>query len=241
MIFPRLGLPGSVANFQATHGVIFRSAPVLGLAQGKIISGTNSRDPGNTGALNVLRPGLLMGKITTGGKYAPSVLGVTTGTSAQNGTAYTSGGTSIAVLPAVAVEIVRRVGATGTLNYVGPPSAAGTVAVLAIAYSAVNTTTGVITTTSLGANLVIGSLVCTNDGSQLPKSIIGDGMYGYGLPVTDPITNSDLDVPFAEFPIGGTLISANIINWPADTSTQTWIFDKLNTSGQGQFSGDHLY
>lgn len=241
MILPRLGLPGSATNLSANHGVIFRSAPVLGLAQGKIISGANSRDPGNTGALSVLRPGTLMGKLTSGGKYAPATYGVTLGTSSANGTAYTSGGTSITVSPAAAVEIVRRGGAAGNLYFVGPPSAAGTVAVLGpIAYSAVNTTSGVITTATLGANLVIGSLVCPADGCHIPLTIIGDGMYGYGTPVSDP-TAGDVDVPFAEFPIGGTLISANIINWPADTSTRAWIFDKLNQSGAGQFSGDHLY
>lgn len=241
MIFPVLGLPGAKAANQANHAVIFRSAPIISLAGGKIIAGASSRDPGNTGALNILRPGLLMGKITASGKYAPAVFGVTTGTNAQNGTAYTSGGTSIAVAPAVAVEIARRVGASGNLTFTGPPSAAGTVAAITQAFSAINTTTGVITITSLGANLVIGSLVGPADGSQTPLSIIGDGMGGFGVPVTDPFTNTDLDVPYPEFPIGGTLISANIINWPADTSTRTWIFSSLNANGAGQFSGDHLY
>lgn len=242
MVFPVLGLPGSKAANQANHGVIFRSAPVLGLAGGKIIAGASSRDPLNTGALSVLRAGLLMGKITASGKYAPSILGVTTGTSAQNGTAYTSGGTSIAVSPATAVEIARRVGTSGNLYYVGPPSAAGTVAILGpIAFSAINTSTGIITTSTLGANLVIGSLVCAPDGTHLPLTIIGDGMGGFGIPVTDPMTGNDLDVPFPEFPVGGTLISANIINWPADASTKAWIFDKLNTTAAGQFIGDHTY
>lgn len=242
MIFPVLGLPGGKAPNQATHGIIFRSAPVLGLAGGKIIAGASSRDPLNTGAEHVLRAGVLMGKITASGKYAPSILGVTTGTGAQNGTAYTSGGTSIAVAPAVAVEIARRVGTSGNLYYVGPPSAAGTVAVLGpIAFSAINTTTGVITTATLGANLVIGSLVCAPDGTHIPMTIIGDGFGGFGVPVVDPMTNTSIDVPFPEFPIGGTLISANIINWPADASTRTWIFDKLNQSAGGHFTGDHLY
>lgn len=242
MIFPVLGLPGAKAANQANHSVIFRSAPVLGLAGGKIIDGSKSRDPLNTGALSVLRPGVLMGKITASGKYAPSILGVTTGTNAQNGTAYTSGGTSIAVSAATAVEIARRVGTSGNLYFVGPPTASGTVAVLGpIAFSAINTTTGVITTATLGADLVIGSLVCAADGTHLPRTIIGDGMGGFGIPVVDPFTQSDIDVPFPEFPIGGTIISANIINWPADASTKTWIFTKLNADGQAHFTGDHNY
>lgn len=242
MIFPSLGLPGARAANQASHSVVFKSAPVVSLAGGKIIAGASSRDPLNTGAVNVLRAGLPMGKITATGKYAPSCLGVTTGTSAQNGTAYTSGGTSIAVSVATATEIYRRVGATGNLYFVGPPSAAGTVAVLGpIAYSAIVVATGIITTATLGANLVIGSWVCAPDGTHLPLTVINDSMGGYGVPVTDPMTSTDVDVPFPDFPIGGTLISANIINWPADASTKTWIFDKLNASGAGRFTGDHVY
>lgn len=241
MVFPILGMPGARASNQANHSVIFKSAPALWLAGGKIIDGSKSRDPLNTGAINILRPGLLMGKITASGKYAPSVFGVTTGTNAQNGTPYTSGGTSIAVSPATAVEIARRVGQSGNLTFTGPPSAAGTVAAITQAFSAINTTTGVITITSLGANLVIGSLVGPADGSQTPLTLIADGQNGFGLPVTDPMTNADVDVPFAEFPIGGTVISSNIINWPADTSTRAWIFNSLNAAGLGQFSGDHLY
>lgn len=240
--FPVLGNPGSKTVYQATHSPIFRSAPRFDLAGGRQIYGTSSRDWGNTGALSVLRPGLLMGKITSGGLYAPSILGVTVGTSSANGTAYTSGGTSICVSAAAAVEINRRIGASGNLTYVGPPSAAGTVAVLGtIAYSAINTTTGVITTSTLGANLINGAFVTSTDGSGIPLSIIADSQNAYGIPVTDPMTNTDLTVPWPDFPIGGTLISANIINWPSDTSLRAWIFDKLNQSGAGQFMGDHLY
>ena len=42
---------------------------------GTTIQGANSRDPGNTGYVDTLRAGLLMGKITTGGRYAPSIIG----------------------------------------------------------------------------------------------------------------------------------------------------------------------
>jgi hypothetical protein len=242
MIIPSLGTPGGKAPYQAIQGTIFRGAPTFALQGGRIISGTNSRDWGNTGALSVLRPGLLMGKITSSGKYAPTILGVTLGTTSANSTAYTSGGTSICVAPAAAVEIVRRVGASGNLTWVGPPTAAGTNAVLSsIAYSAVNTSTGVITTSTLGANLILGGFCVSTDGSGTPITLISDGLDGYGLPVTDMFSNSDLDVPFSQFPIGGTLISANIINWPSDTTLRSWIFSSLNGTGLGNFSGDNYY
>src|SRR5579862_7390409 len=175
-IYPIPGMPGVQSEARATHYIVFKGGNWLSdLAGGKQIDGANSRDPDNTGNTNVLRPGALLGK-TASGLYAPSVVGVTQG-------AYTSGGTSITVTAAQAAEIVRRVGNSGHLNYVGPPSTAGTNAVISnIAFSAVNTTTGVITTSTLGANLVAGSFVSVNDGSTTPLTMVPDG---YGILVTD--------------------------------------------------------
>jgi hypothetical protein len=128
--------------------------------------------------------------VTASGKYANSILGVTTG-------AFTSGGTSITVSAAQAAEIVRRVGLTGNLQYVGPPAAAGTVATTAAkAYSAINTTTGVITTADLGVNLIAGGFVIATDGSGVPITLIGDQ---FPLKVTDPAGNSQ-DTSFEKVP-----------------------------------------
>ncbi len=231
------GLPGFRAAVSTGFRNVFKQEGKSYLALNGVIDGTKSRDPLNTDDIDRLRPGLLMGKITSGGKWANSVLGVTTGTTDQTGTAYTSGGTSIAVAPAVATEIVRRIGATGTLKYVGPPSAAGTVATLSIAYSAVNTTTGVITTTSLGANLVIGSLVCPTDGSEIILTLIDDGNL---IPVTDSAGVSQ-DQPFSQIPIAGVIDSSQIINWPADASTRTYVKQALSTLVGGKFIFDDVY
>lgn len=110
------------------------------------IDGALSRDTGNTGNLDFLRAGLLMGKVTSGGKYAPSILGLT-------GTAYASG-TTLNVAAATAVEIARRIGTSGTFKVTGPPSAAGTVRTATVTFSAVNTSTGDVTITALGADQV---------------------------------------------------------------------------------------
>lgn len=115
-----------------------------------VIDYTKSRDPGNTLLTTTLRPGLLMGKVTSGGKWAPSVLGLTAA-------ALTSTGTSLTVPEAVGDEIVRRIGATGTFKLTGPPTAAGTVRTMTATYSAVAAASGgnrVVTITALGVNEV---------------------------------------------------------------------------------------
>jgi hypothetical protein len=110
-----------------------------------VINGTESRDPNNTSFITTLRPGLILAKAS--GKYAPWAIGSTSGALAGDGT-------SVTLAAAEAVELVRRVGATGTFVLTGPPTAAGTVRQSTITYSAVNTTTGVVTVTAPGTNQV---------------------------------------------------------------------------------------
>src|ERR1700674_1841691 len=121
------GLPGVRAAQIATPSTIFLQGWTNDLAGGREIDGVNASDPDNTPDVTVLRAGLLMGKITTTGLYANSVIGVTT-------VAYTSGGTSLTLTVQAAVELVRRFGAAGTatVNVVGPPSANGTLATTAM-------------------------------------------------------------------------------------------------------------
>lgn len=225
------GLPGVRTALTATARSVFRQGDwEVDLALGKVIAGAYSRDPGNTGSLNVLRSGLLMGKRSSDNKWAPSIIGVTTG-------AVSATGTTVTVSAAQAVELVRRVGATGTLRLVGPPAANGTVATFTETYSAVNTTTGAITTSALDADLVAGSFVCANDGTYLPLSVIPDG---FGVLVTDGLGTTDLDVPFARLPVGGVLRTDFILPvWPTDTSLRQWIADKMNLGGK--FIFDHLF
>ena len=233
------GIPGVRTAFTAVPRVVFRQIELMGgLAQGKLIDGANAADPGNTGDTDRLRAGCILGKITSGGLYGSSIFGRTVGTTSANGTAYTSGGTSICVTPAAAVEIVRRIGTSGNLNYVGPPAAAGTVAVLGpIAYSAVNTTTGVITTSTLGANLINGAFVCPNDGSQNPLTFVPDG---FPLAVSDE-SGTRITVQFPAMPVAGIVDSTQLIEWPADTSLQTWLLQQLSSLVGGKFVFSSVY
>lgn len=227
MHFPIVGNAGAQTALRATPRMVFEGHGIFGSFPGGVfIDGAKSRDSGNTGDLGVLRAGLIMGKVTTDDDWAPSILGVTTG-------AYTSGGTSMTVSAAQAVEIVRRVGATGALRWVGPPTAGGTNAVsAAINYSAINTSSGVITTSDIGADKVAGSFVTANDGTQTPRSFIPDG---WGIKVVDFSGASVAMVPWANVPIAGIVVSSQLILWPTDTSLQAWIIDSLNANGQGKF------
>jgi hypothetical protein len=118
------------------------------IAPGKgVLDGTKARDIGNTGFTTTLRPGLLLAKNATSGKYANWSLGTTAGALAGTGTTFT-------LTAAQATELVRRVGATGTCVLTGPPTANGVARQMTATYSGVNTTTGVVTITALGVNQV---------------------------------------------------------------------------------------
>ena len=225
--YPIVGPPGAQTARRVSFRQVFQyMSAYLAVPGGVYISGTGSRDSGNTGDLDVLRPGLLMGMDTTTGYYQPSILGVTTG-------AYSSGGVSITVSAAQAVEIVRRVGSTGNLTYVGPPTANGTNAVTtSIAYSAVNVTTGVITTSSIGVDKVAGSFVTDTDGTGLPRVMIPDGC---GIKVSDNDGASVAAVQWPNAPIAGVLLAEQLLYWPTDTSLQAWIISSLNAASGGQY------
>lgn len=232
--FPGLStrLPGVGSERTATHRTVFKSSVGFELrVGGRIIDGSKSRDWGNTGNLDTLRAGLLMGMITASKKWAPSILGVTTG-------AYTSGGTTLTVSAAQAVEIARRVGTSGSsaLKAIGPPSAAGTVAATAVTHSAINTSNGQITVSDLGVNKIAGTFITAADGSESPLTLIPDG---WGVRVTD-VTGTSQDCQFPRMPMAGELDSSQIIAWPSDTSLQAWIVAGISASGVGDFKFDHL-
>jgi hypothetical protein len=226
------GLPGVRSTVTAEHRLVFRQGWESYLAGGKIIDGSESRDAGNTGHLSRLRAGKLMGKITATGLYAPSVVGVLTA-------AYTSGGTELTVSAATAVEMDRIAGQSGTAEFVaiGPPSAAGTVAVTDVSHSAINTSTGAITVTDLAASKVVGTLIARKDGRQTPLTLIPDG---YPWIVADGDGNS-IDVYFDAFPIAGVIDPEQIIDWPADTSIQAWIRTNLSTVSGGKFTFSDVF
>lgn len=228
-----VGQPGIAAQDTASHRHVFLQQSEKFLAQGRIINGSASRDPGNTGDIGVLRPGLLMGKITATGFYAPAYVGVLQA-------AYTSGGTEITVSVAQAVELLRLVGASGTAELVaiGPPTANGTLAETDVSHSAIDTATGVLTVTDLGASKVAGTLIAVKDGRQTPLTFIPD--WDYGVKVTDQDGDSVAVVDFPKFPMWGVIDSSQLLPvWPSDTSIQAEIVTSLGSANQ-HFSFDHL-
>lgn len=225
------GMPGLKAAVTSAHRTVFRGGQFeVYYAGGRVIDGTKTRDPDNTGAVTMLRAGLTMGKITSSGKWANSIIGGT-------GAAYASG-TSLTLTSAVVTELIRRVGATGTFTIVGPPSASGVVMSETVTYSALNTSTFVATITALTNAYISGSLVQPTDGSQDIRSFLPDG-YPIAVVGSDMVTAEDQ--PFAMIPIGGTLTTANIINYPSDASLKTWFRGQLARHGQGKFVFDDQY
>ena len=234
------GPPGIAAARKATHRALFLQRSETFLAQGRLIAGDASRDPGNTPDIGVLRAGLLMGKISsvvnslgTVGYYAPSVIDTLN-------SAITAGATSLTLATAAgATELVRRAGATGTFTLTGPPSANGVVQSETVTYSAVNTTSGVVTVTATVNAYVAGAFVGPTDGSQTPISFIPD--WEYGLQVIDQDGNSVAAVDYPKVPISGIIKSSQLLPWPTDTSLQAWIKARLNDSGGGQYVFDDRY
>lgn len=236
IIAPVTGLPGMRTAQTATPRIVFKGGwPLLFRAGGLYIDGVYSRDPGNTGDLDVLRPGLLMGKRTANNFYAPSILGVANG-------AILAGAVTITVSAAVVTELVRRIGASGTFKLTGPSVANGSVVTETITYSAASGTT--ITNTATANAFVTGSFIQPTDGSETPISLIpdeGGSVFG-GIKVTDTDNSTNLTVQWPCPPIAGAIISSQILPaWPSDTSLQAWIMARLNGPGAGQFIFDHVY
>lgn len=220
-------LPGVSAVRQATPRIIFKGGNVEEwLPAGKIINAALSADPDNTSATRVLRAGLLMGKITATGLYAPSIMGLTNA-------AYAAGATTLTVTSQLATEIARRVGASGTLTILGPPSANGVVAIETVTYSAIATST-TLTVTALANSYISGSLIMPTDGSQFPKSFID---ADYGVYVLDEFGTEE-NKPWPKVPIMATVITNNIINYTSDTSIQSWIKGMMSVKGAGKFIFD---
>ena len=140
------GKPGVVGNYDSQPREVFYSGREFAQfwAPPVTIDGTNSGNPLNAPYTWLLWAGTLMGRETSSGKYANSVIGLTSA-------AVASAATSITTDVNTAAEIVRRIGASGTFKLTGPPTTGGTVATQVITYSAVNTTTGVITCTATSA------------------------------------------------------------------------------------------
>jgi hypothetical protein len=214
MNIPITGLPGIGTARTATpreiiSGNVHFAQYLPGL---RTIDGSRSRDPLNGTDVDVLRAGIVFGKVTSGGKYAPSILGVLTVAAAASAT-------SLTVSAATATEIVRRIGTSGTFKLTGPPAAAGTVATQTVTFSAVNTSTGVITCSATSAAVIIGSFIQPTDGSETPICLLGNR---WGIKVTD-MGGASTDVLEDQFLIAGHVKTANVVNYPTDTSLIAWL------------------
>ena len=227
-IAPVIGEPRLGTAVTATPRKVFRgTATEAFLPGGKIIDAVKSRDIQNT-PIDVLQAGKIMGKITSSGLYANSIIGT-------SNAAYSSG-TSLTVTAATATELARRIGATGQFKLIGPPAANGVVAVQTVTYSAISGTT--VTILALAAAAVSGSLICPTDGSEFMLSFVPDfGQSAYGIKVTDNDgTNTSVTaVPFPLIPVEGVVDVANLIDWPTDTSIQSYILNELSSPGAGKF------
>ncbi len=209
MNIPITGLPGiGSAKTSTPREILAGNAQLAEFLPGlRIVDGSKSRDPSNATDVDVLRAGTLLGKVTSGGKYAPSILGVLTAAAAASAT-------SLTVSPAVATEIVRRLGTTGTFKLTGPPAAAGTVATQTVTYSAVNTSTGVITCSAISAAAVAGSFVQPTDGSETILTLLANR---WGVKTTD-VNGTSTDTLEDQLLIAGHVKTANVVNYPSDTS-----------------------
>lgn len=185
---------------------------------GVIVQGSKWYDNGNTGSVRTIRAGHI-GKMSSG-KVVPAVLGPTTA-------GYTSGGTELTVSASTALALVQAVGESGTFWLIGgtsAPNSLATVLAVQVTYSAVNTSTGAITITDIGANRASGSLLTTfqpallgGTGGLTGSPNLGLGVIdrAEGVPVVDADGNS-LDVDLAEYGIRGHLNVDNVINWPSN-------------------------
>lgn len=229
MIVP--GIPGVRTARVATPRNVFRQNSLDFLSQGRLIDGANARDPGNGTDLTTLRSGMLMGKITSSGLYAPSIIGGVT-------VAVTAGATSITVSVATATEILRRFGATGTFNLGGPAVANGIYQQETVTYSAIVTSTGVITCTATVNAYVINSFCMPTDGSQIIRSFLPDG---FGTLVADADGNV-ITVQYPQIPISGVVMSNQLLPyWPSDLALQTHIISQLKAATAGVYVFDHEF
>ena len=227
--------PGVLPAYSASPREVFLSNRQFAqFVAGPItIDGTLSGNPLNAPYDWLLFAGTAMGRVTASGKYAPSIIGATTVAYAHVG----GGNTSITTDVNTAKEIVRRIGTSGTFKLTGPPAAAGTVATQTVTFSAINTATGVVTITAIGADAISGSFIQPADGSETVVSLLCDA---YGKKVTDQLNSTRVDVFEAQLlAAGGTLNVGSIVNYPTDASLKTWFKTALKATCPGvNFSDD---
>lgn len=226
------GLPGHRSERAAEYRRVRRSDQGVHYIEGcPIIDADLSGDAGNTNHPEVLRAGKIMVKAASGGLYRNFIIGKTTA-------AYADNDTTLTVSAATATEIGRLLTVTGaslSLSFVGPPTAAGTVAATDITVSAVASAT-TITVGDLNLNKVTDSLICLRAAAYTAGSFcfVDDGS---GIKLTDQDSNR-VDQPFVNALIGGSIDWSQIIDAPADTSTIAWLKALFVTNNGSLFRFD---
>lgn len=225
-------LPGYQAGKAFGSRAVVKGGPIRLMPVGSILAGSLSRDPLNTGYLDVIRAGTVVGKVTATKKYAPSIVAVTTIAYDKDGSALLADHLWVSV--ADAVEIVRRFGASGTFNISGPPTTGGVMATYeTVTYSAVDTSTGDITITTLAADYIAGSYIQPEDGSEVPLALLNKED---GVKVTDDLgVNMDVAVQLL---VGAIVDSSQILRWSANAVIIAWLKGVLNADGASQFVFD---
>jgi len=227
-------MPQTNDDLEAGYGPSIETSPnrvlddVTTVRGGGVIDGANSRDATQSNPV-YLGAGMPLGRLTSGGRYAPSVIGL--------GEAYTSGGTTLTTTPAAAAELVRRIGLTGTFNLKGIVS--GAVASNQVTYSAVNTTTGAITITNIGVTYAADSWIQPEDGSETVVTIYNGSNEGFPQRMTREVDGTDVNtrLPVA---IAALVIEANVTFWPAAGVFRTALRTELNSFGNFQFQEQYV-
>ncbi len=86
-------------------------------------------------------------------------------------------------------------------------------------FSAVNTSTGVITCSAISAAAVAGSFVQPTDGSETIVTVLANR---WGVKVTDQ-SSASTDVLEDQLLLAGHVKTANVLNYPTDTSLIAWV------------------
>lgn len=184
------GNPGYRSDRNATYRRIRKSDQGAQWLEGGIpIDGTYSGDAGNTGNVDVLRPGKIMVKKNSGGLYRNFIIGKSTA-------AYVDNDTTITVGAATATEVARLIAAAGaslSLAFIGPPTAAGTVAATAITVTAASGTT-------------LADVLTQNPGWEQDTTTIGKVIAGAAADGSD-----------AQTAVGADAVTIDITNLPGDT------------------------
>lgn len=207
-------LPGvQTARTATPRNVLLKAESAILLPAGKIIDGSKARDPGNTGDVQYLRAGMLMGKITSGGKYAPSIIG--TITEAMDGSE-----TDVTVAAGTATEIIRRIGSSGTFKLTGPPTAGGTVRTSTITFSAV--AAGAVTITAAGtAEVQTLTLAAGTDGGNFQVQYGGVAIAAQAWNVSAANLQTALRALHADLAAVTVGLAGEVytVTWPATGAT----------------------